>query len=113
MYTRNQLVKKIGVEELKGDTNGVLRRVRENQESFDITYRGRVIARLIPVEPPADHWEDDSEEEAAEYWETVWAQMDETAAAIAKKWPHGVSAVDAVREQRRKLTPDEWVKPGE
>jgi hypothetical protein len=53
----------------------------------------------------------ETSERLDEEWEKVWAEMDELAAEISKKWPKGVSAVDAVREQRRNLTPDEWVKP--
>ena len=46
-------------------------------------------------------------------WKKIWAEMDELASEISKKWPKGVSAVEAVREQRRNLTPDEWVRPEE
>ena len=103
------IVKKIGIAELRRDTSAILRRVREG-EWFDITYGGRVIACLIPVERPAD---DLAAEEPDEVWRRVWAEMDETAAEIAKHWPEGVSAVDAVREQRRDLTSDEWGQPEE
>lgn len=101
-------MKEIGVAELKRNTAGILRRVRENNESFNITYRGRVVALLVPCVRPADHL---SGEEREKDWRKVWARMDETAAEIAKHWPEGVSAVDAVRGQRRNPTPDEWVKP--
>jgi antitoxin (DNA-binding transcriptional repressor) of toxin-antitoxin stability system len=99
-------VNEIGVAKLKRNTNGILRRVRENQESFNITYRGRVIALLVPSVRPSDYL---PEEEREKDWRTVWAEMDELAAEISKKWPAGVSAVDAVGEQRRNVTPDEWV----
>jgi hypothetical protein len=36
-----------------------------------------------------------------EEFKRVWAEMDELAAEISEQWPDGVSAVDAVREQRR------------
>jgi hypothetical protein len=49
-----------------------------------------------------------SDEERDEEWERIWAEMNEIAKEISKKWPKGVSAVEAVREQRRNLTPDEW-----
>lgn len=80
------------------------------ENGSNITYRGRVVALLAPCVRPADYLPDEDREED---WEKVWAEMDETAAEIAKHWPEGVSAVDAVREQRRNLTPDEWVRPGE
>jgi antitoxin (DNA-binding transcriptional repressor) of toxin-antitoxin stability system len=102
----------IGIAELKRHTSVILRRVRENQEWFDITYRGRVVACLVPVDRPADYTELDEAPKEKD-WRKVWAAMDETAAEIAKYWPEGVSAVDAVREQRRILTRDEWGTPEE
>jgi prevent-host-death family protein len=99
----------ISVTELKRNTSKILRGVREGQ-SYDITYRGRVTALIVPCHRP---WDDLPKEDEKKDWETVWAEMDELAAEISKKWPAGVSAVDAVREQRRNLTPDEWVTPGE
>lgn len=39
----------IGVRELKQNTSAVLAAVRENAEEVEITYRGEVIARIVPV----------------------------------------------------------------
>jgi prevent-host-death family protein len=85
-------MEEIGVRELKEKASEVIRRVREDKQSYTVTYRGRVVARLVPADR-AD--EDDFEE--------IWADMDRLAEEIGKKWPKGVSAVDAVREQRREL----------
>jgi prevent-host-death family protein len=82
----------IGVRELKQNTSEIIRRVRENKETFDITYRGQTVAWLVPIARPKKR-----------PWREVWAEMDETARKISKRWPKGVSAVDAVREQRREL----------
>lgn len=81
----------IGVRELKENTSEIMRRVREKKESFDITYRGRVVAWLVPVEGS----------EPDEDWRKVWAEMDRTAEDIAKHWREGMSAAEAVSEQRR------------
>lgn len=106
-------MKKIGIAALKRDTSRIMRQVREDHEWFDITYRGRVVASLVPVERPTDYeWEFENVPKEQD-WRKVWAEMDKTAAEIAKYWPEGVSAVEAVREQRRNLTPDEWVTPKE
>jgi prevent-host-death family protein len=43
----------IGVRELKQSASAVLARVRENGEEVEVTYRGRVIARIVPVRAPA------------------------------------------------------------
>jgi prevent-host-death family protein len=44
----------IGVRELKERTSEIVRQVREQRTTFDVTYRGRVVARLTPVEQTAD-----------------------------------------------------------
>lgn len=46
-------MRQVGIRELKQRTSEVLRRVREDGESVDVTYRGRVVARLVPVEKAA------------------------------------------------------------
>jgi len=81
----------IGVRELKERTSEIVRRVREHHDMYEITYRGRAVARLVPVTEPA------APGNPAGYW----AELDRVAAEIGKRWPEGVTAVEAVREQRR------------
>ncbi len=81
----------IGIRELKQRTSEILRHVREERESVAITYRGRVVARLVPVNKVGKKSQDAQ----------VWTDMDELAAEIGDRWPVGVTAVEAVREQRR------------
>lgn len=76
----------MGVRDLKANTSAIIRRVREKKESFNITYRGRVVAWLVPIEAP----------EEPEAWRKVWADMEETAAKIGKGWRSDRSAADAV-----------------
>jgi prevent-host-death family protein len=84
----------IGVRELKARASEIVRRVRDQRETIGVTVRGRVVARIVPVErqPP-------SPEELS----AVWASIDEIAAEIGAHWPPDVTAVDAVREGRREL----------
>jgi prevent-host-death family protein len=84
----------VGIRELKQHTSKILRRVREQGETIDITYHGETIARLVPV-----HSAPPSSEELAAYW----ANLDELAAEVSAKWPAGVSAIDAVEDVRREL----------
>ena len=84
----------IGVREFKQRASEILRRVREKKETFAVTYRGRVVARVVPVEGP--------EAGNAEALAT-WTEMDALAREIGAIWPRGVSALEAVREQRREL----------
>lgn len=81
----------IGVRELKLHTSAILRRIRENNESFEVTHRGRVIARIVPVTTTV----------SSRAGSDIWQDMDELAEEIAASWPSGVSAVEAVSEQRR------------
>jgi prevent-host-death family protein len=83
----------IGIRELKEQASEVLRRVREEGDTYEITYHGRVVARLVPVAQPR---ETDSSTEFLE----SWGQLTES---ISRAWPEGVSAVEAVREGRREL----------
>ena len=85
----------VGVRELKEQTSQILRRVREGREMIEVTYRGKVVARLVPVEEPLAA---DSPEMAA-----FWANLDQVAAQIGARWPDGVSAADAVADVRREL----------
>ena len=82
----------IGVRELKVHASEILRRVRDGKESFQVSYRGHLIARIVPVP--------DRQAEASESAD-VWKLMDELAEEIAASWPTGKSAADAVAEQRR------------
>jgi prevent-host-death family protein len=87
-------VGEVGIRELKQRTSEILRRVREQKEAIAITHRGRVIARLVPVEEAQERGVEASR---------VWVDMDQLAWEIGARWPGGVSAVEAVREQRREL----------
>lgn len=85
--------KTIGVRELRARASRILRRVREKHESVDVTYRGQVIARIVPVVPPA---------EAAQALSAVWADIDQLAGEIGRHWkPKAKSAAEAVSEGRR------------
>jgi len=84
--------KSIGVRELRARASQILQRVREKGETIDITYRGQVIARIVPATPvkpdPAT-------------LDTIWADMDRLATEIGRKWPAKVTAAEAVSEGRR------------
>jgi prevent-host-death family protein len=84
-------MERIGVRELKEHASEIVRRVREQRNAYEITYRGRTVARLVPVS--------DSPQSADR--ESYWAELDRVAAEIGSRWPHALTAADAVREQRR------------
>ncbi len=84
----------VTAKELKRQTGRILREVREDGKEVVITYRGRPVARIVPTR---------SGETAEKVLESVWLDMDRLADEISRRWPEGVSAEDAVREQRRDL----------
>jgi antitoxin (DNA-binding transcriptional repressor) of toxin-antitoxin stability system len=79
---------------LKERTSDILRRMRDEGEAFEVTYRGRVIGRLVPMTTPATQQKS---------LEEFWKDWDQLAEEITAHWPEGVSAVDAIREVRRDL----------
>ncbi|MCW5851797.1 MAG: type II toxin-antitoxin system prevent-host-death family antitoxin [Anaerolineae bacterium] len=83
----------VGVRELKQRASELVRLVREEGEEIDVTLRGEVVARLVPVKPKL----------SSERIEELMAEMDKTASEISAYWPQDISAVAAVREERREL----------
>ena len=62
------------------------------------TFRGREGAHIVP----ASSFVKDKETNLAHDLK-VWAQMEDLAEEIGALWPEGVSAEEAIREQRREL----------
>lgn len=87
-------MERIDIREWKTRGSEVMRRIREEGASYELTLRGEVLARL---EGGA------AGEERRRRSLEILAEMEELAAEISEVWPKGVSAVDAVREQRRDL----------
>jgi len=81
----------VGVRELKQNTSELIRKVRMEGSEIQVTYRGKVVALLIPAvrsEKSGDKM-------------NAWAELDRLATEIGLQWPAGVSAVQAVEESRR------------
>ena len=77
--------------QLKARLGAVLRDVRDHHEEYAVTYRGRVVARLVPAVPAAARRSE---------FEALWSEMDALAAEIGRHWPAGQSAADAIAEDR-------------
>ena len=78
----------VGVRELKQRTSDLLRQVRQNGKEIQITYRGEVIALIVPVKrTPGDPGD-------------AWATLDALAAEIGAHWPDELTSVDALAETR-------------
>jgi len=82
----------VGVRELRARASSILRRVREKNESVDVTYRGEVIARIVPVV---------RQPETAGALSAVWTDIDRLGGEIGKHWEaEGKSAAEVVSEGR-------------
>ena len=87
-------MEEIGIRELKQRASEKLRQVREEHESFSITYRGKVVAKLVPaMDPSADQ----------EVASVIWTRIDDLSREVSAHWPTGSSTSEAVSEQRREL----------
>ena len=80
----------VGIRELKQRASELIRLVREQHAPIQITYYGQVVALIIPAVSA-------SPETSAR----AWAELDVLAAEIGARWPSGVSAVEAVSDDRR------------
>jgi len=87
------MARSVGVRELKQNPSRYLRLVRDEREAFDITIRGEVVARLVPVDRRPDPTE------LAEYWQ----RHHQLAEELSRYCSEPFSAVEAIREQRRDL----------
>lgn len=94
-------MEKVGIRDLKAHLSEIIRRVDELREPVEVTRGGKVIVRIEPANRPPN------KEEIAAFWD----RHKELAEEISQHWIGEQDAVAAVREQRRNLTPDEWVPP--
>jgi len=83
----------VGVRDLKARASELLRQVREDRAEYVITHHGRPVALLVPV------GEAEPIDPAAVA--RLFADIDALAEEVGRRWPRGVSAVDAVRDVRR------------
>jgi len=79
----------VGVRELKQQASELIRQVREEGQEVQITYRGEVVALVVPVKSSPQ-----------KKGKAAWDQLDVLAAEIGALWPEDVSSVVAVVEGR-------------
>ncbi len=83
-------MRSVGVRELRHNMSKVLHEVSEGGKEISITSYGREIARIIPPRHRKT-----PEEIAA-----LWNRIDQIASEIGHYPDQGMSAVDAIREER-------------
>lgn len=81
-----------------------IERIPRADGGVDIVLDGEIIDTIEPIERMPTREEN----------EAHLRRMRELSKLISEQWrDKSISAVDAVREQRRNVTPDEWVSPDE
>ncbi len=86
-------MRSVGIRELKSQASKIVRSVQETGETVSVTVRGKEVARIVPALAR-------SRAQELEEWHRGVEKLRRELAAV---WPEGVSAVEAVREQRRDL----------
>jgi prevent-host-death family protein len=84
----------IGVRELKSKASEIVRNVREHRVCYIITYRGRPVGLLSPIQ--------DLESSRATPGESAaWDELTRLGQEIGRGWPTGVSSADVLSALRR------------
>ena len=90
-------MKALEVRELKERIGEILRMVHEDGETIEVTNRGKVIARLVPVHKP--HLQHTSELSDS----SIWTELDRLANEIGNHVTKNIDVVDMVHDVRRDL----------
>jgi len=93
----------VGVRELKNDTSQIIRAVREDQAEYIVTYRGRPVAVILPVDEAMRSIGNERLLTEARQHADYWAELDALAEEIDATWTSDKTAVELVEEQRREL----------
>ncbi len=80
----------VGIRELRRRVSELIRMVREEGRDVEITYRGKPVALIIPVNRKTAVLRESSD----------WTHLDQLAVKIGARWPEGISAAEAVSEGR-------------
>ena len=87
-------MREIGVRELKIKASEIVRSVRERRAGYIITYRGRPVGLLSPLQEQAPS-------RAAAGESDAWDELTRLGKKIGRGWPAGVSSADVLSEMRR------------
>ena len=84
----------LGIRELKARASEIVRRVRERKARYVITYRGRPVAVLGPLESAPVPGPETGDPGA-------WDELDRLGEAIGKGWKSSKTSVEILSESRR------------
>ena len=87
-------MKTLEAQELKEHIDELLRLIKEEGETIEVTDHGEVIARLVPTRKPKQSREQDA---------AAWAKLRQLAEELPPYWPEDIDVVEIVRDARRDL----------
>lgn len=93
--TGETMAKTVGVRQLKNEATSIVRDVREHGAEYIVTVAGVPVAILRPCAPEAGKR---SPREEVDRW---LADSEELSRRITAAWPEGISAAEAVADQRQ------------
>lgn len=89
----------LGVRELRERASEVIRRVREEHAEYVVTYQGRPVAVILPLD--AERAEAEMVAAGKKAIADGWSQYLQTMEEIRQAWPTDVSTQDAIDAIRR------------
>jgi prevent-host-death family protein len=87
----------VGVRELKAHASEIIREVREQKARYVITYRGRPVGLLLPLDEVGSALPPVSDEAGAEAWEALTRLGEE----IGREWRSPLTSSELLSEMRR------------
>ena len=87
----------VGVRELKTRASEILRRVRERRDRYVVTYRGRPVAILAPLERTAQNETLPSGDAAHDAWDELTRLGEE----IGRGWQSPLTSTELLSQTRR------------
>ena len=91
----------VGVRELKEHASEIVRRVREDGETIDVTYRGEIVATIVPRQKR-------SQTDMEAFWERQRQLVREAGKQLDNK---PIDVVELLREERREFLLDDMLPP--
>jgi prevent-host-death family protein len=91
----------VGVRELKEHASEIVRRVREDGETIDVTYRGEIVATIVPRQKR-------SQTDMEAFWERQRQLVQEAGKHLDNK---PIDVVELLREERREFLLDDMLPP--
>lgn len=88
-------MREIGVRELKAKASEIVRNVWKRHARYTITYRGRAVGILLPLDKTMPQREDRGPSSDA------WGELERLGTSVAKRWPKGKTSGDILSKMRR------------